>query len=131
MGPVVPLCPGPSAPTWLMGGQSVWMGWGLEAISWACVSLFTNVTVWVTEMFTFCGPGRGEGMGRGARVAAGGGVGSGAGWGVGEVEDPPPQDPTVMERTARPAAASSPGRREHADRMEEDMSSPREPMKSG
>src|SRR5690348_13821459 len=47
--------PGARPPTSLIGWQSLWTGCGLEAISWALVSLLTNATRWPTLISTCLG----------------------------------------------------------------------------
>src|SRR5687767_11895695 len=93
--PVRRAVPGARPPTSFIGGQSVWMGWGLDCISWEAVSLLTKATRCPTLISTCRGFAPAEVM---VIVAAppGGGVAVGAGVGVtgfDGVDDPPPHAP--------------------------------------
>src|SRR6266571_8263628 len=106
--PVRRAVPGARPPTSLIAGQSVWAGCGLEAISCALVSLFTNATRWPTLISTCLGETTPATM---VNVAAppGGGVAVGTG-DLGELGDdePLPHAPMVTTPATTRASASSP-----------------------
>src|SRR5260370_21542026 len=86
-----------------MGGQSVWMGWGSEKISWNWLSWFTNVTRLPTGTWIIFGLAP---MAVRATVVPGGAEGVGAGV-EGEDGDDPPQAPRARARPTTPATTAA------------------------